>query len=76
VDGFEHGRKFSFRIEIRGGSNANGSNYGWTQVGENVPEKVGAHHDIKPIRVPHKMCGQDIDMNWSVRISGNLAAIS
>jgi len=51
-----------FRIEIRGGSNANGSNYGWTQVGEECPRKGWSPPRHQTNRVPHKMCGQDIDM--------------
>src|SRR5256885_17186724 len=57
VHGLKHGWKFLFWIEIRGGGNANRSNNGGTQVGKNVTEKIGAHDNIKPIRVAHKVSG-------------------
>src|SRR5260370_30465090 len=60
VDWLEHGRKFLFRIEIPGGRDTYRSNYGRTQVGENVAEKIGAYHNIKPVRVAHKVRRPDI----------------
>jgi hypothetical protein len=62
MNGLKHGWKFLFGIEIRGRRDADRSDDSGTQIGENVAEKIGTHDNIKPIRVPHKMCGQDIDV--------------
>src|SRR5258706_46943 len=62
MHGFKHGRKFFFWIEICGRGDPDRSNDGGTQVGENVAEKIGAHHNVKPIRMTYKMGSQDVDV--------------
>src|ERR1700737_790168 len=62
MDRLKHGRKFLFRVEICRWRNANGSDYGWTEIGEDVPKKIGAYHHVKPIGMTHKMRGENVDM--------------
>jgi len=76
VNGFEHRGEFSFRIQIRRRSNADGSHDGGAQVGENISKQIRSHNHVKPIRVADKVSGQDIDVILVVLISEYPPAIS
>jgi hypothetical protein len=52
VDRFEHRRKFAFGIEICRRRNANGTDYGGPQVGEDIAEEIRADDDVEPVRTP------------------------
>ena len=62
VDGFKHRREFILRIQIRGGSNADGADNRGAEIGENIPKKVGTHDNIEPVGVADKMRGEDVDV--------------
>src|ERR1700730_15872721 len=62
VDRLKHRRKFLFRIEICGRSDANGSNYGWPKIGEDVAKKIGPDHDVEPIGMTHEVSGENVDV--------------
>src|SRR5690242_7891974 len=58
----EHGRKFFFRIEICRRGDAYRTDNRRAEIGKNVAEEIRTYNDIKPVRMPHKMSGQDVDM--------------
>ena len=62
MHGLEHGGKFSFGIEVPRGRDSNRTDYGRTQIGKDIAEKIGTHHHVKPVRMPHKMGAQNINM--------------
>ena len=62
VHRLEARRKFAFRIQVCRGRDADGAGTCGAEIGKNIAEKIGADDDIKPIRMLHKMRGENIDM--------------
>ncbi len=46
VDGFEHRRKLTFRIQVRGWRNTNGPSQGRSKIGNNIGMKVGCNNRV------------------------------
>ena len=47
MDRFEQGRGFALGVKIGRRRNAEAACQSWTQVGEDIPEQVAAHHHVK-----------------------------
>src|SRR6266702_1276198 len=62
MDWLEHGWIFFFWIEICGGGDTDRPHDRWAKIRKNVAEKIRTHNNIKPVRMPHKMGRQDIDV--------------
>ena len=62
VNGFEHARKFTFRVEVSRGSNADGAGYCGTKIAEYIAEEVRCDDDIKPVGVQDKVRREDVNV--------------
>ena len=62
VDRLKHRRVFILRIKICRRSDADGANNSGAEVREYVSEKIGAHDNIKPIGMTHKVSREDVDV--------------
>jgi hypothetical protein len=66
----EQRREIAFRIEVGRGRDADGAGAGRAEVREDVAEQVGGHHDVEPVRIAHKVSGEDIDVKLVGAYSG------
>ena len=62
MHGLKHRWIVSFRIEIGGWRDANRPGDGWTQIGKDVTKQIRANDYIEPVRVQHKVRGENIDV--------------
>src|ERR1700730_4049239 len=62
VHGLEHRGEFFLGVQIRGRSDADGTNYCRPEVGKDISKKVRAYNDVKPVRMTYKMSRKDVDM--------------
>ena len=58
----EHGGPFLSGVEIRRRCDADGPGHRRPQIGKDVAEEVGAHHNVEPVRMQHEVGGEDVDM--------------
>src|SRR6266571_4095680 len=62
MDWLEHGWIFFFWIQICRRGDADRSDDRGAKIRKNVTEEIRTHNNIKPVRMPHKMGCQYIDM--------------
>ena len=62
MDGLEERREAAFRIDVAGGSDADGSGAGGAEVGEDVAEEVGGDDDVEAVGVEDEVRGEDVDV--------------
>ena len=61
MDGLEHGRAASLRIDIPGGRDADGTRQSRRQIGQNIGMQIGRHHRIDRARLHHHAHRHRID---------------
>src|SRR5215470_14150492 len=62
VHRFKHRWVLPFGVKIGGGSHANRTCHGRPKIRENITEEIRSNNYIKPVRMPHKMRGQKVDV--------------
>src|SRR5438132_6722985 len=62
MDWLEHRRIFFFWIQICRRGDADRSDDRGAKIRKNVTEEIRTHNNIKPVRMPHKMGGQYINV--------------
>src|SRR6266566_3960131 len=62
MDWLKHRGIFFFWVEIRRRGDTYRSHDRRAKIGKNVPEEIRTHDNIEPVRMAHKMGGQNIDV--------------
>src|SRR5215467_11878175 len=58
----EHRWIFFFWIEVCGGGDTDRPDDRGAKIRKNVTEEIRTHNNIKPVRMPHKMGREDVDV--------------
>src|SRR5215471_2860288 len=62
MHGLEQRRVFAFGIDVRRWRDADRAAHGRAEIGQDVAEQVGAHHNIENLGPLHEMGAQDVDV--------------
>src|SRR5262249_12255158 len=68
----EHRLIFFFWIDVCGGGDTDRPDDRGAKIRKNVTEEIRTHNNIKPVRMPHKMGRQDVDV---ILIRANIRVI-